>query len=278
MSFSKADDGKFSEVKLTKQTDGKEIVLKKDSDIESLRDYVFIELKIIAQNRDSELLNIPVKLQNKLEKEVEEPLQGSTGMNVGMFKFFKNGNAFDKEKFLSNENDTKDGVSILATASFGKPCVFKRFKSIYQWPYWGYYGGTTDAIAFVPSQNVIICGFTIFGNDQPSFECKYKIYVDDVVVEEKDKFTVQDFEDKYYYRIKLDGFYEVKAGSKLEITASFSKNFDSNEYVSTYYGDTGDQWKDVENEHMGLWAVEYSNKSGSTSVGYGNFPEIMYYV
>ena len=78
--------------------------------------------------------------------------------------------------------------------------------------------------------------------------------------------------------MKTKKLHEIKAGSKLEITLQIAKTFTTNEYVSCYYGEKGDDWAQVENEHMGLWTVKYSDKSGSSSVGYGNVPEIMYYV
>ena len=160
----------------------------------------------------------------------------------------------------------------------GIPKVFKRFRKPYEYPYWGYSGSTVDAIGYKPSQNAIICGFSIYSTDQPSFECKYKIYIDDTLVEEEDAFTCSEYEDKYYVRIKLKGLYEVRAGSLLEVTCSIAKTLTTNEYISCYYGEGGDSWKEVENEDMGLWEVVYSPKSGSSSIGYGNFPEIMYYV
>lgn len=271
-------EGKVESVKMVKQHGSDEVTLSKESDIKTLRDYVIVNISIFNDNVCSDILNLQIKLQTKLENEIATPLQGATGKVLTMFKFFQDSNLVDKEMTLSNLRDVKDEMIIIAAAGFSKPYIFKRFKKPYEWPYWGYYGTTIDAVAFVPNQNVIFAGFTLYSTDQPSFECKYKIYVDDNVVEEDDTLKCSDWEDKFYYRIKLKGLHEVKAGSKLEIACQIAKSFADNGYISCYYGDGGDSWKEVENEHMGLWAVEYSSKSGSSSVGYGNFPEIMYYV
>lgn len=271
-------DGKVNFVKMVHYKDNSEITLEKDSEISTLRDYVWVNVKIYTDNILSTIINTKVKLQNKLDAELGDPIQGATNSTISMFKLFMGSKLVDKESFLSSHDDVKDDLSILATTGFSKPRVFKRFRKPYEWPYWGYYGTTTDAIAFVPNQNCIIAGFTLYATDKPSFECKYKIYVDDNIVEEEDAFTCSEFEDKFYFRIKLKGFHEVKAGSKLEITVQIAQKFANNEYVSCYYGEGGDYWREVENEDMGLWEVVYSSKSGSSSIGYGNFPEIMYYV
>lgn len=271
-------DGKIESVKMVKKNGSDEVTLSKDIDIKTLRDYVFVNISVFNDNVCSDILNIQIKLQTKLETEIAAPLQSATGKLLTMFKFFKDSDVVDKDISLSNLSDVKDEMNIIAAAGFSKPYTFKRFRKPYEWPYWGYYGTTIDAVAFVPNQNVIFAGFTLYSTDQPSFECKYKIYVDDNVVEEDDNVKCSDWEDKFYFRIKLKGLYEVKAGSKLEITCQIAKSFSDNSYISCYYGEGGDNWKDVENEHMGLWTVEYSSKSGSSSVGYGNFPEIMYYV
>lgn len=107
---------------------------------------------------------------------------------------------------------------MFATTGYSKPFVFKRFKNPYNYAYWGYYGNSWDAIAFIPNQNVVLCGFTLYGTDRDSYEMRYKIYVDDQVVEEEDLIECSDWEEKYYKRIYLKGLYEIKAGSKLEVS------------------------------------------------------------
>ena len=80
-------------------------------------------------------------------------------------------------------------------------------------------------------------------------------------------------------RIIWKGLHVIPASAKLEVTWEFSKDFSgSDHYISCYYGQDGDSWKEVENDHMGLWTVKESLKSGSSNVSSGNFPEILYYI
>jgi len=263
---------------MTEHNGDKEISLNKQEDIDTLRDYVLINLRIHSGGTNDCILNTPVKLQNKLEDELSQSFLGATGKAMTMVKLFYGSNLVDKEALLSSLKDIKDEIYLFATTGYSKSYTFKRFIKPYEWPYWGYYGTTIDAIAFVPNQSVVLCGFALYSTDKDSFEVKYKIYVDDVIMEEEDNLKCYEWEDKFYCRLKTKNLIEIKAGSKLEITTQIAKQFSNNEYVSCYYGDGGDRWATVENEHMGLWTVEASSKSGSSSVGYGNFPEIMYYI
>ena len=248
-------------------------------DADTLRDYVYVNIRFHSEGVTEDTVNTKVRLQAKLEDELQAPILGATGKGLTMFKFFFNSKLIDKESMISKLDNVTDDMYLYACVGYSKAYTFKRFHKPYEWPYWGYYGTTIDAIAFVPSQNVVLCGWAIYATDRDSFELKYKIYVDDTVVEDEDTPVVwSEFEDKFYFRMKTKKLHEIKAGSKLELTLQIAKTFSTNEYVSWYYGERGDDWATVENEHMGLWTVEYSSKSGSSSVGYGNFPEIMYYV
>jgi hypothetical protein len=155
--------------------------------------------------------------RNKLEDELADPIEGATGKTLAMFKIFKDSKLVDKDMYISNYDNVQDDVTLLAASGFGTSHTFKRFKSFCEYAYWGYSPGSPDAICFTPNQNVILCGFTIYTSDQLQFEIKYKIYVDGDMVEE-DELTVTDYDDKYYKRLRLKGYYEVKAGSLLEIT------------------------------------------------------------
>jgi len=123
----------------------------------------------------------------------------------------------DGEKYLSSYEDINEGMTLIAAAGFSKPYKFKRFKKDYEYPYWGYSMGTTDAMSFVPNKAVILYGFTVYASDQLQFEIKYKLYVDDKVVEENEM-TLSDWEDKFYKRIYLQSFHMIPAGANLEIT------------------------------------------------------------
>ncbi len=174
-----------------------EKVLSDPHDISLLRDYININIKIFAENDGGEVFSIPVKLQNKLSNELGEQVEAITGMTFGLFKFFCRSVVVNGDKFITSYPDIQDEMTLLAAAGFSKPFVFKRFKKPYEWPYWGYSLGTTDAMQFCPNKPVILYGFTLYATDQPQFEVKYKIYVDDQVKEEHEM-TLSDWEDKYY--------------------------------------------------------------------------------
>lgn len=284
LSVQKDSSGKPSKVKLskhgnTKAGKDKEIELDSDKDISSLRDYVMVNVRVYSDTEPCSIISTPIKLQNKLETELTEPMVGATGKSLTMSKLFHNSKAIDKESTLASECDNiEDNMILFATSGFSKSYKFKRFPKPYPYPYWGYYGTSWDGIAFIPNQNVILNGFTVYSTESNSFQLRYKIYVDDVMVEEEECLTLSDWEEKYYKRISLKGLHEVKAGAKLEISVQIAENFQSNGYVSCFYGDCGDQFKDVENDHMGLWTVDASSKSCSSGVYSGNIPEIMYYL
>ena len=243
---------------MLKHKGSEEIILEDQNEISTLRDYIFVNIKILTQTSSDSIINTPIRLQSKLDKELLDPIMGATGKTLTMFKFFKDSKLIDKEAFISSFDDVEEDMFLLATTGFSKASMFKRFHKPYEWPYWGYYGTNVDAWCFVPNQTVIFCGFTLYSTDQPSFEVKYKIYVDDKVVEEEDKMLWSEWEEKYYFRIKTKNLIEVKNGSKLEITAQIAKSFSDNSYISWYYGQEGDKFAEVDNEHMGLWTVEYT--------------------
>lgn len=181
----KKNDGVYESIKMTIPESSDEITLDKTAEIDTLRDYVFINLKIYSGSVIEDIVNTKVKLQSKLEDELRGPVMGATGNGITMFRFFHNSEIIDKEDMLSKLKDVKDNMYLFATTGYSKAYKFKRFAKPYEWPYWGYYSTTIDAIAFTPNQNVVLCGFTLYGTDRDSFELKYKLYVDNNVVEEE---------------------------------------------------------------------------------------------
>uniref|UniRef100_A0A7S3K7D7 PHR domain-containing protein n=1 Tax=Euplotes crassus TaxID=5936 RepID=A0A7S3K7D7_EUPCR len=198
-------------------------------------------------------------------------------MSFGLFKFFRGSTIIDGDKFLSSYQDIEEDMEIIGAAGFSKPYKFMRFKSTYEWPHWGYNRSTVDAACWIPNKNVILYGFSVYAACEPQFNLSFKVYINDTVVEEGEM-TCSDYEDKYFCRIILKKFHSIKANSKLEITAQLTRVGSSDSYLDFYYGEQGSMWREVENDHMDLWTVESSSKSGSSSISYGNFPEIMYYV
>jgi hypothetical protein len=185
----KKEDDKIVFVKLSESISSTELLIENSSEIDSLRDYVYLNLKIFSGGIMEDIVSTKVRLQAKLEDELKDSVDGATGKGVSMFKFFHDSKVVDKEDMLSKLTDIKDGMYLFATTGYSKAYQFKRFAKPYEYPYWGYYGTTIDAIGFSPNKNVVLCGFTIYGTDRDSFELKYKIYVDDAVVEEEDTMT-----------------------------------------------------------------------------------------
>ena len=182
---------------MLKENGKDEIKLDQDIQIDSLRDYININIKLYHETNSGEIISLPIKLQNKLETELGDPIEGITGTTFALFKFFHKSHILNGDKFLNSYPDVKEGMTIIGAAGFSKPYCFKRFKKPYEYPYWGYYGNTIDAIAFVPNKPVIFYGFVLYATDQPQFQVKYKIYVNDSEVE-AEELTLSGWEDKYY--------------------------------------------------------------------------------
>lgn len=185
------EEGKTTSVTMTEhinesQSLVKETITLSDKDIDTLRDYIFINLKFHSDGAIEDTVNTKIRLQRKLEDELQGPVLGATSKTLTMFKFFFNSKLLDKEDMISKYDGIKDEICLYACTGYSKAYTFKRFHKPYEWPYWGYYGTTVDAIAFIPNQNVVLCGWSIYGTDRDSFELKYKIYVDDNIVEEED--------------------------------------------------------------------------------------------
>lgn len=171
---------------MTESKGDKEVLLTEPSEFNELRDFIYVNLKTSDGNGTGEVVNVKVRIQSSLQEELNSTMLAAAGRTMTMSKIFCNSKLLEKDSHLLSLNDLKDDLTLLATAGFSTKFKFKRFKKNYEWPYWGYYGTTTDGVCFVPTQNVVVCGFTVYATDQPSFELKYTIYVDDVVVEEED--------------------------------------------------------------------------------------------
>ena len=182
----KKEDGEITSVKMIEHNGTKEVILTKQSEISTLRDYVLVNLKIFDGSNEGVIINVQVRLQSKIEEELAPSVLGVTGKTMSMNKIFYNSKVVEKDSFISSLEDIKDDMTLLSTSGFSQQYKFKRFFKNYEWPYWGYYGTTVDAVCFVPNQTVILCGFTTYATDGPHYEVKYKIYVDDTIVEEED--------------------------------------------------------------------------------------------
>lgn len=182
----KKENGETVYAKMVEHKGEAELILTDLDEISTMRDYVFVNIKLCGEYGTEDIINAPIKLQGIIESELSSAIMGATGRGISMFKFFHDANLVEKDNTLSKLSNIKDNMFLLGTTGFSKMYTFKRFPKTYEWSYWGYYGTTIDAIAFTPNQNIVLCGFTIYATDREYFELKYKIYVDDNVMEEED--------------------------------------------------------------------------------------------
>jgi len=180
---------------------------------------------------------------------------------------------------LSSIDDIKDGDYFLASEGFGKPFKFNRFPDVNNSWGWSNSGNSPDGIMFKPTQSIKVCGFSTFAaRTKDSYELKYRVRIDGVDVEEE-TVIASGWEDEHYYRHKLKGIYNAPAGSKIEFTCWIAESLSSHSYVETFSGQNGQNYKDIQNEHMGLFEIDSGgDSSNGTSVWSGHFPEIFYYL
>ncbi len=87
------------------------------------------------------------------------------------------------------------------------------------------------------------------------------------------------WEDKYFHRVQLNDLVEVPSGANLDITVWIAKNMTDHSSVTTYSGNSGDQYETFENENKGLFKLDANPQSNNgTSVYSGHFPELFYYL
>jgi len=195
------------------------------------------------------------------------------------YKLFFNKTNIQKDKTPAQIEEMKDQDWIYASQGLGKPYVFKRFQKVYTSYGWSNSGNHADGIAYLPQKNVKVCGFSTFAaRSKDCYEMKYRVKIDGTEVEQE-TITATGWEDEHYYRHKLNGVYDAPAGSKIDISVWIAENLGSNSYVETYYGEDGNSYETIENEHMGLFKIESGDDSNNgTSVYSGHLGEIMYYL
>ena len=146
-----------------------ELVLGDQDCISALRDYIDIFIRIYTENVSNFTISTSVKLNNKLEVEVGEVIQGAIGIALSSFKFFKDSKFVNKESFISSLDNIKDGMEFVAMAGLSKPSIFRRFGMPSEYKSWGHNGRYLDAITFIPNQNVIVSGFSLYAaHDYPT--------------------------------------------------------------------------------------------------------------
>lgn len=259
---------------------GEAIIENKEEELRSLLDRVKITFRVL-QKTGTKLTIEGLYFLNVNFAENIKNIFNSAGLKSSEYKLF------DGEKLLKNDTEIaqiyKEGTPnyIYAFESRGKPKKWKRFYNFYDYNSWSCGGSSSDGIIFIPKKDVSISGFMVFvprdGNTE--FEAKYKILVDDRVVEEGPTKKYTDWEDNYYKSIMFEDSHDVSANSRIDIILWLAKDISTSYSLSTYSGSGGDQHADVENDDKGLFSIESSNNSPNyTSISSGQIPGILYHI
>ena len=172
--------------------------------------------------------------------------------------------------------------TIMCVAGLGKPSVWKRFvigENLSRgWSNCGRYG---DGLCFIPTQPIKFAGFSIFASTEDTqFDIKYEVKLESEVVA-KYEGKSSPWEDTYFSRYMLEELIDVPAGGKLFIIVFIAKSMSDNSYTNTFSGSdgSGEEYKTLENEHVGLFELDsHPDSSNGTSKYSGHFPEIFYHV
>jgi hypothetical protein len=149
------EDGKIKGIKLMQKDTSELLELTAESEISTLRDHIFINIKFSGEGYP--ILNLPCRLGHKLETELSESVKSGTGKSFSAFKIFQNKSIVDKEILVFNLKDAKDEMYLFATIGFSTEYTYLRFKiNEYTSPYW--YSGyqNIDAIMFIPNTTVFL--------------------------------------------------------------------------------------------------------------------------
>ena len=114
-------------MRLVEHGSSEELVLDDQDCISALRDYIDIFIRIYTENVSNFTISTSVKLNNKLEVEVGEVIQGAIGIALSSIKFFKDSKFVNKESFISSLDNIKDGMEFVAMTGLSKPSIFRRF-------------------------------------------------------------------------------------------------------------------------------------------------------
>lgn len=252
------------------------IEITKEEDFDNFTNTLTILIKI--EGEKSLTIETTPKIYDKFETAFEGPFDGA-GETFMSYKLFFNSKMVEKDQCLATIDGIKDGDIIYASEGLGKPFKFNRFMEVNTSWGWSNSGGSPDGIMFKPTKNIKVCGFSTFAaRDKDSYEIRYRVRIDGVDVEDE-TIVGTNWEDKYYFRHTLNGVYNASAGSKIEFTCWIAENLADRRYVETFSGQRGDDYKEVENEHMGLFEIESGGDScNGTGVYSGHFPEIFYYL
>ncbi|CAI2373686.1 unnamed protein product [Moneuplotes crassus] len=274
------EDGKLTSIKInmpTLQMEGVPVDIDENSE-KILQSSMDIYLRGVQKSGSKFTVQGTYNLNRSLKENMALVFQ-SLGQNMGNFKLFHNQKILSLSEDFSEIYESGKDTYIYAFECLGKPRMFRRFPRCYEGGTWSC-GGSADAIAFTPNKDITVAGFQFFCPKEDSqCEMKYKITIDDVVVEETEAQVYSDWEDTYYKSVFLEKNHPAKANSRINILIKIAKSLENSQYTNTYYGTEGNDVGNIENEDIGLFSISYGTDCcNGTSESSGQIPAIFYYL
>jgi hypothetical protein len=274
-----SDDGKLTDVKVRLENlDSEAVIPANDKDLSVLHDSVVVHFRIIQKSGSKLTLKGKYSLFDNMQGNLKSILS-TAGLSAGNFKVFHNDKLLEKNTDIDKIYEHGKDITLMAFESLGKPKRWMRFPKVYEYGTWSNSGSCTDGIIYIPNKAIQVSGFVAYAaKDDPDFELKYKLSINDVVKEEGAPVKYDNWEDTHFKTINFNDVYDVPASARVQIVVWVARNISSQTSVYTYYGTDGYSFAEVVNEQMGLFTVESANESSNgTSVSSGNIPGILYY-
>ena len=203
----------------------------------------------------------------------------TNGLSTSVKLYVKEEQLSDTDTIFSLKKICEDDV-ILVLPGRGDPHEWLRFKADYA----GWYNSahSADGVVFIPQKDIECGGFYVYGptNDTQHMEMKYRIKLDgQVYLAEGQVYPLCAEIGEKQIPFKFEEPIKVRAGQKLGITVWLATSVAAHSNVETHYGCQGDQYEEVENEHMGLFKLENETDShNGTSMHSGQIPRIIYFL
>lgn len=273
------ENDKLKEIKVRLESlDSEAVIPATEPELSTLSDTLDINIRVVQKTGTKLTLKGQYSLFDNMTGNLKE-IFSSLGFNSGNFKVFHNDTLLEKNAEIDKIYEHGKELYFMAFESMGKPRKWCRFPRAYEYGTWSNSGSCTDSICFIPSKNVTIAGFqTYAAKDEPEYEMKYRLKINDVEKELSPVAKYSNWEETYFKTIMFNDTYDVPANGRITITVWISKSFSSSSCVYTYYGTDGYSYATVVNEQMGLFTVDSGgDSSNGTSTSSGQIPSILYF-
>ena len=272
-------NGELSEVKVRLESlDSEAVIPANENDLKVLSDTLDINLRIIQKTGSKITLKSSYSLLDNMQGNLGNIL-ATVGFKANNFKVFYKDKLLEKNTDIDKIYEHGQDIYLVAFESLGKPKKWMRFPKIYEHGTWSNSGGCSDSIVYIPTKNIQVAGFVSYAaKDDPEYEMKYRLMINDVTKFETQPQKYSDWEDTNYKSIYFEEAFDAPAESKIQITVWIAKSFSDSSCSYTYYGNDGYSYSTVQNEQMGIFRVDSGNDSSNgTSQSSGQIPGILYY-